>query len=521
MNLVFNSYGFVFLFLPLTVGGYTLAEHIWSDKETLAGVRRLLLTAASVLYMASFGLRSLLIFLCSISVTIVFSLLLRRFHSKILLTAALVLQVGALVYFKYAGVLTGSRIALPLAVSFYTFSQISWLVDLYRREPELENWTVSEYLTYITFFPKLLQGPITRFAEMKPHLDRLGDIRFDVESFTRGFLLFLLGLFEKVILADTLNVPVDYAYSHLNAIRFAEAWIITVAYPLSLYLDFSAYCNMGRGVARMLGMDLPENFDKPYRSVNGSELWGRWHSSLNRFFVRYIYIPLGGSRRGNARTLANMMLVFVISGLWHGSTWYFLVWGCMNGILATLTWAWIHIARPAIRGKLSHSRNSEAVTAATSTEPDHEPDHKTGASLVSRILHGIRTAFCVLFMDLWLSVTFMIFHGPDSASVLAMVRKLLTPQPLRVAEYFATQFELSELWYLIKITPLSHMPYSRYYLMWIMLIGSWACACLLPKARTVSEKIKINAFTGFVFSILFVWCVLALGKVTEFAYFAF
>ncbi|TVT55744.1 MBOAT family protein [Amycolatopsis rhizosphaerae] len=263
-----------------------------------------------------------------------------------LLIAVICFDVAILVIWKYAGFATEQldffaklfggdfpvvHLALPIGISFFTFHHISYVVDIHRGErPALRN-PVS-FVTYIAMFPQLVAGPIVRYREIADQLPQTRSHRID--DIAAGFPRFALGLCKKTIVADSLNPMVEACFGTPNGtMSFGIAWLGAVGYTLQLYFDFSGYSDMAIGLGRMLGFRLPENFARPYSSVTVTEFWRRWHMSLSRWFRDYVYIPLGGNRRGAAKTYRNLCIVFVLTGFWHGANWTFLVWGCYHGAL--------------------------------------------------------------------------------------------------------------------------------------------------------------------------------------------
>lgn len=218
---------------------------------------------------------------------------------------------------------------LPLGISFFTFQQISFVLDSYKHETDDYNFI--EYSAFVTFFPQLVAGPIVLHNEMIPQFRNDGTRKLQLENITNGLCLFILGLGKKVLIADVFGYAVDWGYSNLDLVSSIDAMIIIVSYAIQIYFDFSGYCDMASGIALMFNFRLPINFDSPYQSQSIIEFWGKWHMTLTRFLRKYIYFPLGGSREGRIRTYANIMIVFLISGIWHGANWTFIVWGCLHG----------------------------------------------------------------------------------------------------------------------------------------------------------------------------------------------
>lgn len=265
-------------------------------------------------------------------------------------------NLGLIGYFKYAGFfleninnLLGQdfpvlRIALPLGISFFTFQQISFLVEVYRRRlQEVDFW---DYVLFISFFPQLIAGPIVTQSEMLPQLKRKRSWQIRSDHLALGFFLFSAGLFKKVVLIDP-HVPyIDIVYTQAASgvpIGFIDAWTGAIGYAFQIYLDFSGYSDMAIGLALVFGLRLPINFFSPYKAASIREFWRRWHITLSRFLQNYLYIPLGGSRRGTRRTVFALMGTMLLGGLWHGAGWQFIVWGGLHGSLLVLNHLWFDL----------------------------------------------------------------------------------------------------------------------------------------------------------------------------------
>jgi alginate O-acetyltransferase complex protein AlgI len=217
---------------------------------------------------------------------------------------------------------------LPLGISFYTFQAITYTVDVYRGDAKPAE-SLTDFFCYIAFFPQLVAGPIIRYQTIA---DQLKDRRHSTDLFASGVQLFILGLAKKVLLANPWGRVADLAFS-ANSLNSVDAWFGAVAYAFQLYFDFSGYSDMAVGLARMFGFHFPRNFDAPYRATSITDFWRRWHISLSTFLRDYLYKPLGGNRRGSTRTYANLLVVMVLGGLWHGAGWTFVVWGAYHGLL--------------------------------------------------------------------------------------------------------------------------------------------------------------------------------------------
>ena len=259
-----------------------------------------------------------------------------------MLALGLTINLGLLFYFKYFNFfidncnflfgtdLQFAKIALPLGISFFTFQQLSFIIDRYREDaPCYGFW---DYACFITYFPQLIAGPIVLHSEFVPQLQERKNRRLDVDLFFDGAALFILGMGKKVLLEDVLAIIVNAEYNSIPYLDAVSAWVTIICYMLELYFDFSGYCDMARGLGKMFGFELPENFNSPLMATSVKDFWRRWHMTLSRFLTTYIYIPLGGNRKGLAVKCLNLMIVFLVSGFWHGANWTYVVWGLLHGL---------------------------------------------------------------------------------------------------------------------------------------------------------------------------------------------
>ena len=294
---------------------------------------------------------------------------------KALLALGIVTNLLLLGYFKYANffvhnvnVLFGSdfnlnKIIVPLAISFFTIQQIAYLIDTYRGEMREHNFL--NYSFFVTFFPKLISGPIVRYSEMFPHQANGQDVWLKRDDLVVGLSTFFIGLFKKVILADGVasyaNIVFGAAAANTEP-TFVGAWVGAVAYALQLYFDFSGYSDMAIGLGLMFGFRLPLNFYSPYKAIDVVDFWRRWHISLSRFLRDYVYIPLGGNRKGPVRRNVNLWMTMLVAGLWHGAGWTFIIWGALHGVYLVISHAW-----RGLQGSLHWDigRRSRALTAVS------------------------------------------------------------------------------------------------------------------------------------------------------------
>lgn len=341
--MLFNSYIFIFAFLPITLIGYFVLNRFSYEKAA-----KVWLVIASFVFYGYFNMSYLFIIISSIvfnfSVNKLFNT--KRFTvsdklRKILLVIGLTANVGVLFVYKYLDfVLSGvnalfktdlayMNLILPLGISFFTFQQLSYLIDSYKKK--VPDYDFLDYSLFVTFFPQLIAGPIVLHSEVIPQFEDKKNLKFNTDNFAKGLYAFALGLSKKVIIADNFGKIVTYGYSHIDSLNGFEALLAILAYTFQIYFDFSGYCDMASGIALMFNIKLPVNFDSPYKATNISDFWKRWHKTLTRFLTTYIYFPLGGSRCSKSRTYLNILIVFIVSGIWHGAGWTFILWGLLHG----------------------------------------------------------------------------------------------------------------------------------------------------------------------------------------------
>lgn len=339
--MLFNSYIFVFLFFPLVVIGYYWLHHMKLKRAALGYL--------IVMSMVFYGYNSIS-YLMMLIMSIVVNYLLVRVMDKVrglagrklLLLLGVLYNIGILFYFKYydffienvnAVLRTDYQflgLVLPLGISFYTFQQLSYVIDSYRGD--CERYSLLEYAAYVSFFPQLIAGPIVYHDELIPQLRAEENHHIQYENLCRGMYAFALGMAKKVLVADTLSKVVTIGYENADALNSVSTILVMICYSMQIYFDFSGYCDMAYGIGFMFNVELPVNFNSPYKAASVREFWDRWHMTLTRFFTKYVYIPLGGSRKGTVRTYVNTMIVFLVSGIWHGANWTFILWGVVNGL---------------------------------------------------------------------------------------------------------------------------------------------------------------------------------------------
>lgn len=489
--MLFNSYIFVFLFFPICLFSYYGLVHL-----RRAETAKVFLIAMSLWFYGYFNLAYLLIMVCSIGANYMFHRLLSHRTRKPVVIIAVAANLGVLFYFKYFDFFLSTinavfgasaalrNILLPLGISFFTFQQISFVVDTYRGE--VRDCSLVDYALFVSFFPQLIAGPIVNHEEMLPQFRRIGQQSVLWERIAEGMGLFVLGLAKKVLIADTFGAGVDYGYTNIALLGRVDAILVIISYSFQLYFDFSGYCDMARGIGKMLGIEIPINFNSPYKAVNIIDFWKRWHITLNRFFTKYVYIPLGGSRRGAVRMYVNLMLVFLLSGLWHGAGWNYIVWGAMHGVLYVLTRLWQKSVKPRV------VRDNIFMI------------------VVSRLL---------LFA--YVTAAWVYFRAADIAQANRMLCIAVKGPVQKISAGLAACFQVDEFWYVIKVLHLDNRTYSRYILLWVILGIGIYLSMIGRNAAQRMERVKYRMGSAAFFAVLALWCVLTFSEVSTFLYFNF
>ena len=355
--MLFNSYEFIFIFLPVTFFIY-----FYLNSKRLTEVAKGFLVFSSLFFYSYWEIKYLPLILGSMLVNYLIGTTLSRydnedlnktFSKKSILIFGIVSNVALLGYFKYAdffienfNLFAGSNIELlhlllPLAISFFTFQQIAYLVDSYRNETK--EYDFLNYALFVTFFPQLIAGPIVHHKEMMPQFANIRNKVKNYRNIALGIFIFSMGLFKKVVIADTFAVWANAGVDVAPTLNFFEAWATSLSYTFQLYFDFSGYTDMAIGIALLFNIKLPINFNSPYKALDIQDFWRRWHITLSRFLRDYIYIPLGGNRKGPSRTYVNLMATFIISGFWHGAGWTFIFWGFLHGAALAIHRLWQNI----------------------------------------------------------------------------------------------------------------------------------------------------------------------------------
>ncbi|GAA4777042.1 MBOAT family protein [Stakelama sediminis] len=356
--MLFNSYSFILIFLPLTLVGYwTIRNH------APARYARLWLLAASFVFYTMWQPGYTLILLASIGYNYYLSRQLhhaRRTDSaycRFILIIGIAFNLVVIAYFKYSAFIAMNvlmrsfeyfdalAVALPLGISFFTFQQIAYLVDV--SKGKVKTSSLTEYALFVTFFPQLIAGPIVHHSEMMPQFKDMPSEGKTGRRLAHGLTFFIIGLFKKVVIADNISLFADRIFNapSFDGMTAMQAWQGALAYSFQIYFDFSGYSDMAIGLALMFGIRLPYNFNSPYRAVSIVDFWRRWHITLSRFLRDYVYIPLGGNRQGKARRYLNLFLTMLLGGLWHGANWTFVIWGALHGVYLIVNHVWMALCK--------------------------------------------------------------------------------------------------------------------------------------------------------------------------------
>ena len=349
--MLFNSFEFIFLFLPIT-----LYIYFYLNRFKLIELSKGFLVLSSLFFYSWWNIIYLPLLLLSILFNFLIAKTLSKSTSekiirkKIILVFGIIMNILLLSYFKYYNffienidLILGTKfvlvdLALPLAISFFTFQQIAYLVDSYKQE--IKEFNFLNYTIFVTFFPQLIAGPIVHHKEMMPQFIRIKNKFINFKNITLGLYIFSIGLFKKVVIADYFALWANKGFDNTSILNFYESWITSLSYTFQLYFDFSGYTDMAIGLALLFNIKIPINFNSPYKALNIQDFWRRWHITLSRFLREYIYIPLGGNRKSSFSTYRNLIATFIIGGLWHGAGWTFLFWGLIHAIALSIHKLW-------------------------------------------------------------------------------------------------------------------------------------------------------------------------------------
>lgn len=491
--MLFNSIQYA-LFLPV-IFALNYFSAVVLKKNT---VTKIILLAGSLFFYACWKPAYLALILLSIAITYSSGLLMERFpnHRKLVLVFSLISNLGILFVFKYFNFFAATikwninfNVLLPVGISFYTFQALGYTIDIYRRKVRAEH-NFFTYALFVTFFPQLVAGPIERTENLLPQFKTSRTI--EPEEIKAGLKLIAWGLFEKIVIADRLAIYVNSVYSQLQPATGCSILLSTILFCFQVLCDFSGYSNIAIGSARILGFKLMRNFKSPFFSKSMSELWTRWHISLSSWFKDYVYIPLGGSRRGIVRHCLNLVIVMTLSGLWHGAGWHFVLWGFMHGIILSLE----VLFRP-IANKIQFIRN-------------HQND-------LSMKIARIALTFAVFVL---LAISFRAESVPDF--LLALKKLMLIPSELSLVLKAAHDYPLySSLNYLFFLHESFDLTALKLSLAFIVVLIAVSLATRKTEGCTLIKRFPIPVRWLCYYALIFVLLFYSITEKTQFVYFVF
>lgn len=487
--MTFNSFVFILAFSPIFLILYFLLGRIHNSFCTV------LIVVGGVVFYAAAGWDTTAVLGFSVAVNYVLCLCISKTgRKKSLLTLTIGFNVGLLLYFKYLNfsidtinMMIGKSIPhqnllLPLGISFFTFQQIMYAVSVEKGEIDIG---ILDYLAYILYFPKLVMGPLVEPSEFLNQLHDSSRKSVDWSNIASGIKIFSLGLFKKTLLADTFAKAVTWGFANgvtttktIPTATAGDLFLVMLFYTFQIYFDFSGYSDMAVGISKMINIDLPMNFNSPYKAVSIRDFWKRWHISLTNFLTKYVYFPLGGSRKGPVRTYVNIIFVFLLSGIWHGANWTFILWGCIHGLLQVF-----------------------------------ERLFKTWLDKLSEV---IRWAYTFLFVNiLWL-----LFRADSIEIWREMLSTMFHFQNMAVSDGLIKAFELPESKFIFEKLHLAQANAEVRGLGMLTFVVSAFLICMVPdnNYRNIG---KTNVFNMFACAVAFIWAFLCLSSESVFVYFNF
>jgi alginate O-acetyltransferase complex protein AlgI len=488
--MLFNSYVFIFIYLPITLVVFFLLTKLHLTKAATTW-----LLIVSLVFYSYWDIHYLPLMLMSIAFNYAIGTAIERSkpksqQAKTLLTTGIVINLCLLAYYKYANFLLTSidavigtdwnvsNIILPLGISFYTFTQTAYLVDAYKGKTLKQNWIT--YGLFVTFFPHLIAGPILHHQEMIPQFNRLRNFVYSHRNMAYGLTLFCLGLAKKVLIADYISPWIAPVFNHASEVTFLEAWLGAITYTFQLYFDFSGYSDMAIGLGWMININLPINFNSPYKSTSITDFWRRWHISLSNFLRDYLYIPLGGNRKGEVRRYVNLFITMLLGGLWHGAGWTYVVWGGLHGLYLSLNHWWNTLKIP-----------------------------------MPKVLGWTLTFLGVVF-------GWVLFRANTFQDAMEMIQAMTGMKgivlPGRPEGKFAWLMNFGIQ--LKDIKTLAYLPADPRHSL-LILLALFPCVTFLPNTQEMLKQFKPTWWWALGIGIITSWCLLSLNRVSEFLYFQF
>ncbi|MBQ6231205.1 MAG: MBOAT family protein [Eubacterium sp.] len=430
---------------------------------------------AGIVFYIYGGIEVAAVFGISIVINYLMAVIIAKFiHKRYILAVAISSNVGILLFFKYLD-FSIDDLVLPLGISFFTFQQIMYVVNIYNEKVSLK---LIDYLTYILYFPKILMGPL---VDPKDFLDQINDAdrkKVDWDNIANGLKIFSLGLFKKMVLADTFAMAVNWAFSNIDAATSMDWLLAMLFYTFEIYFDFSGYTDMAVGVSNMINIRLPINFDSPYKATSIRDFWKRWHISLTDFFTKYIYIPLGGNKKGKGRTYVNMMIVFLISGVWHGSNWTFILWGVLHGLFNVFD------------------------------------------RITEKYRNKINIVIQWMVTFLTVSVLWLLFRSDSIEQWQSILYKIFTFENISVSDGMTNAFVLPETAFVFSTFKLKAIDAAIHGLSLLLFTAAGFGICLIPKNNY--RKLDDNSWVMLFISVIaLVWGFLCLSSESVFVYFDF
>ena len=488
--MLFNSYEFIFVFLPITFFIYFYLNH-----KRLTEASKGFLVCSSLFFYSWWNVAYLPIILSSMVFNYVIGRSLNKtckdkskgFSKKSILIFGIVFNLSLLGYFKYTDFLIENfnlafssdadllHLALPLAISFFTFQQIAYLVDSYRQETK--EYDFLNYALFVTFFPQLIAGPIVHHKEMMPQFAKTRNKVKNYRNIAMGLFIFSIGLFKKVVIADTFAVWATNGFDVATTLNLFEAWATSLSYTFQLYFDFSGYTDMAIGLALLFNIRLPVNFNSPYKATNIQDFWRRWHITLSRFLRDYVYIPLGGNRKGGFRTYNNLMATFVLGGLWHGAAWTFVFWGFLHGLALIIQRLW----------------------------------SKLGIKLWTWL------AWLITFN--FVNITWVFFRAKEWDDAVKVLGSMLSLDNIVLPNFLASKLAILSNYGVEFGGFVASIGGGFYTPVWI--VAGFILVLMFKNSIQKLDRFKMNYKTALWSGIVFVAGVLSLNKVSEFLYFNF
>ncbi|RXJ96544.1 membrane-bound O-acyltransferase family protein [Arcobacter sp. AHV-9/2010] len=491
--MLFNSYEFIFAFLPIT---FFIYFYLNSKRLTVAS--KGFLVFASLFFYSWWNIAYLPLILVSMLFNYIVGNSLAKasfenkkglnksFSKKSILIFGIAANLSLLGYFKYADFFIANfnlvsssnvellHLLLPLAISFFTFQQIAYLVDSYRGETK--EYDFLNYALFVTFFPQLIAGPIVHHKEMMPQFASKWNMVKKYKNIALGLFIFSIGLFKKVVIADTFAVWATAGFDSATTLNLIEAWATSLSYTFQLYFDFSGYTDMAIGIALMFNIKLPINFNSPYKALNIQDFWRRWHITLSRFLRDYVYIPLGGNKKGSFRTYSNLLATFVIGGLWHGAGWTFIFWGFLHGMALVIHRAWSNL----------------------------------GFKMWSWLSWFITFNF--------VNIAWIFFRAKEWEDAIKVLKGMFGFSGLQLHPIFASKLAFLEKYEVI-FHPFDtiHLPLAE--TLWF--IFAFILVLFFKNSMEKRDSFKPNYKLAFLTAFCFIFAVLSLNKVSEFLYFNF